>query len=89
MCGDVWMVQRGQDFGLASEPGEPFGIIGQGSRQHLDRDLAFQVRVRGAIDLAHAACAEQGDDLVGAEARTGSECHWVGGSIAGLPNCHI
>ena len=42
-------------------------------RQHLDRDLASEPRVAGAIHLAHAAGAERGDDLVGAEAGTGGE----------------
>jgi hypothetical protein len=37
----------------------------------LDGDVAFQVRVGGAIDLAHAACAERPGDLVSAETRAG------------------
>ena len=40
-------------------------------RQDLDRDLAAQARVAGAVDLAHAARAEGGEDLVGPEAGAG------------------
>jgi hypothetical protein len=42
------------------------------SRQHLHCDLAAEPRVLGAVDLAHAARAERGDDLVGTEAGAGS-----------------
>ena len=82
--GDVRMVQGREDFRFTSKSGEPLGISGERGRQHLDGNLALEVRVSGAIHLAHAAGAEQGDDLVGAEASAGGECHWVGGSIAGL-----
>ena len=43
--------------------------------QHLDRDVVLGPRVAGAIDVPHAALAEQGDDLVAAEALAGSEWH--------------
>ena len=56
--GDVRMIQRGQHFRFAAEPGEPIGIGGDGRRQHLDRDLALQIRIGGAVDLAHAASPE-------------------------------
>ena len=55
---DVRMVQRGEDFGFALEPREALGIRREALRQDLDRDLAFQLRVGGAIHLAHAAGAE-------------------------------
>ena len=38
------------------------------SGQDLQRDLAVELRVGGLPDLAHAALAEQGDDVVVAEA---------------------
>ena len=43
--------------------------------QDLQRDVAIELRVARAIDLAHAACAEGRDDLVGAEARAGGQRH--------------
>ena len=48
-------------------------ISGQRWRQDLDRDLAFEPGVGRPIDLAHAAFADLGGDLVDAEAGAGSE----------------
>ena len=48
------------DFGFALEAGEPVGVGGERRRQDLDRDLALQLRVGRAIDLAHAAGADGG-----------------------------
>ena len=39
--------------------------------QDLDGDVAIEPRVAGAIDLAHAACPQGGEDLVRAEADAG------------------
>ena len=33
-------------------------------RQDLDRDVAFEARVAGAIDLAHAACAQKANHFI-------------------------
>ena len=52
------MIQRGEDFGFALEPREAFGIGGERLGQDLDRDVALQVGVAGAIHLAHAAGAD-------------------------------
>ena len=49
---DIGMVDRGEDFRFALETSESFGISGHQSGQHLDRHLAFQVRVSGLIDVA-------------------------------------
>ena len=67
------MTQRGEDFGFALEAGEPLDIRRQGLRQHLDRDGAFQLRVRRAIHLAHPAHADQRGDFVRAEAGAWSQ----------------
>ena len=45
------MVQGGEDFGFALESGQALGISPDGLGQDLDRDLALEGRVRGAIDL--------------------------------------
>src|SRR5262249_10245991 len=46
---------------------------GERRRQHLDRHLALEPRVGGAVHLAHAALAELAGDLVGADARAGGD----------------
>ena len=66
-------LQREPDFGE-----EPFEAIGVGldvARQELQRDGLAELQVVGAIDLAHAASAQQpdhpvpiGQDLAGHEA---------------------
>ena len=62
-----WL-SAGDGARLALEAGQAVGI---GARrlggQHLERDVAAEPRVARAVDLAHAARAERGDDLVGAE----------------------
>ena len=57
--GDVRMVQRREHLRFAAEPREPIGIVGERVGQDLDRDVAIQLRVARAIDLAHAARAER------------------------------
>ena len=60
---DVGMVQRRQHLGFALEARQALGIGGERRRQDLDRHLALEPRVGGAIDLAHTAGAERRDDL--------------------------
>ena len=60
--GDVRVVERGEQLRLALEAGEALRVGGEGRGQDLDRDLAPELRVGGAIDLAHAAFAELGGD---------------------------
>ena len=47
----------------------------------LDRDVAIQLRVARAIDLAHAARAEGGFDLIRTKESADRESH---GGMAGL-----
>jgi hypothetical protein len=70
---DVRMVQRGEGLRLAFESGEALRILCERLRQHLDRHLAPEGGVSGAIDLAHSTGAEGGEDFVGTEADTGNE----------------
>ena len=51
------------------------GFADQVLGQHLDRHVAAEPRVLGAVDLAHAARAERGDDFVGTEAGAGTQAH--------------
>ncbi len=58
------------------EAAQSLGIGGELRRQHLDRDVAPETRVPRTVHLAHAPRTDWGDDLVGAQARTGRECHF-------------
>ena len=64
MCGDVRMVQRGEDFRFPLEAGEAFGIVGKEIRQDLEGDFTVQCGIAGPIDLAHATGPKGGEDLV-------------------------
>ena len=57
------------DLRFALEAREPIGVGRERVGQDLDRDVAIQLRVARAIDLAHPAGAERRQDLVGAEPR--------------------
>jgi hypothetical protein len=75
------MVQRRQRFRFALEPREPLGIRREYLRQDLDRDLAVEPGVTGAVDLAHPTGTEQREDFVRAEATARFERHedlWSG-----------
>src|SRR4029079_7782589 len=65
--GDVRMMELGEKLRLALETPQPLRVPGEGSGQHLDRHLSLQPRVGGPPNLTHAALAELGGDLVGAE----------------------
>ena len=55
---NVGMVERSQDLGLALEAGHALAVAGKGFGQHLERNVALQPGIFGAIDLAHAARAD-------------------------------
>ena len=69
------MIERSQDLRFALEAREPLGIEGEAVGQDLERDVALERRVAGAIHLAHAACAKRGQNLVWAESIAGGEGH--------------
>ena len=54
-------------------------------RQDLDRHVALELRVARAIDLAHPAGTERGDDGVGAEARSRGQRHGAAPSLLVAP----
>ena len=58
------MIQRREDFGFAPEPRETIGIDRDGRRQNFERHLPLQIRISGAIDLAHSAGANLRADFV-------------------------
>ena len=64
------MVERRQHLGFAFEAREPLAIGCEVFGQHLDGDVALELRIPGAIDLPHAASAERRDHLVRTNAGT-------------------
>ena len=61
---DVRMIDGREDAGFTLEPRATIRILEKGSGQDLDRDVATEFRVLGAVDLTHATGAEAFDDLV-------------------------
>ena len=64
---DVRVIECRERPRFAREAGAAFGIGGEVGREDLDRDVATELAVARAIDLAHAAGAERGHDRVGSE----------------------
>ena len=71
---DVRVVQGAGGAGLLLEAAELLAI-GDLLGENLDRHLALQARVTGAVDLTHRPRAEQPHDLVRAESRACLERH--------------
>ena len=69
------MRQRGDGLRLALEARERVGARAQLRGQDLDGDVAIELGVAGAIDLAHSACPERRENLVGAETHPGGQGH--------------
>ena len=59
----------------------PRRVPGMRVGQDLQRHVAAQLCIPRAIDLAHPACAQGSDDLVGAEATAWGEGHGLRGRI--------
>jgi hypothetical protein len=74
---DVRMIEGRERGGFALEPRPPLRVGRPCRRQDLDRDVALQARVLRAVHLAHSACPERTEDLVGAEPGTRGEAHEV------------
>src|SRR5207253_11418529 len=72
---DAGMVERGESPCLALEALEPPGGGRHLLRQHLDGDVAPELRVGGAIHLTHSALPELRADLVGPEFRSRTKNH--------------
>ena len=80
MCG--WLRPR-DDARLARQPLPRGQILRAAGRQDLDRDGAIEPGIEGFVDLAHAAGADQREDLVRTELVAGLEWH-AGKSAARL-----
>ena len=73
---DVGVRQSGHGPRLALESRDSLTIGCNIGRQNLDGHFAAELLVASAIDLAHAARAKRGEDLVMAESRAGRQSHW-------------
>ena len=69
------MIESGEELRLAPEAGDALGIERDGGGQDLQRDVAPELRIVGAIDLSHSSSAEQRSHLVGAESVAGVQGH--------------
>ena len=67
------MVEGREDFGFALEPRQAIRIASHRGWQDLDRDLAAEARIGGAVDGAHATFTDLCGDLIDAESRAGSQ----------------
>ena len=72
---DVRIVQRGNRARFLLEALPRFRIGRERAGEHLDGDRAIEPGVARAVDLAHAARAERGDDFVRTETRACFERH--------------
>ena len=59
------MIQGGEQLRFPREPGAAHRIGDGRCRQHLERDIAFQPRIVGAVDLTHPAGADDAGDVEG------------------------
>ena len=72
---EVRMVQRARGACFALEALQAVAVVGERRGQQLDRHLAAEAGVAGAIHLAHAPGPERAENLVGAETASGREQH--------------
>jgi hypothetical protein len=70
---DIGVVQRREHPGFALEAREALEVAREDGRQHLDGDVAAELEIMGAIDLAHSAFAKFGGDLEDPDAGARSE----------------
>ena len=68
---DVRMIECRDRFGFLLEAAHAVGILGEFGGQELDGNLAFELRVLGKPDFAHAPGAERRDDSVMRDRRVG------------------
>ena len=81
--GDVRMVEGRQHLRFTLEAGQPLGVVDEGVGEDLQRDIAVEFGVTGLVHFARAACADGGEDFVGAEGGAYLKSHcWERLSIA-------
>ena len=75
--GDVRMVQRREHLRLALEARHALGVVGERLGQDFDRDVAAELGVVRAVDLAHATRADGSEDFVGSQLSPRGKSHGV------------
>src|SRR5436305_2389951 len=63
---------------LLLEAAQPINVFGKVSRQDFDRHFAAEPDIVRAINFAHAACAERGEDFIRAKLSACCNEHWMG-----------
>src|SRR5262249_24771988 len=76
--GDVGVPEGSESPGLAPEARHPFGVAGVLFPDPLERHLQADPGVAGPVDLPRPALAEEGQDLVGADAGAAAERRGLG-----------
>ena len=71
---DVRMIERGEHLRFALEARQALGVVRERVGQDLDRDVASELRVAGAIHLAHPAPSRR-VNLIRAEASSSGQSH--------------
>jgi hypothetical protein len=61
---DVRMIERREHLRFTFEPRDTVGVSRKTFGQNLQRDIAVEVRVFRAIDLAHSSFAKLGEDAI-------------------------
>ncbi len=69
------MIQRRERLGFAREAREALGIVRKGLGKDLDRDVAIQPRIEGAVHLAHPALADLGGNFIRTETGARKQGH--------------
>ena len=69
------MIERGKHLRLALEARQPLGIGREGLRQDLQRDVAIEPRIAGAIHLTHAAGTDTTDHFVRPDSHAEGDRH--------------
>ena len=72
---DAGVRQRRHRQRLALEARQPIRVGGKRLRQHLDGDVALQLGIARAVDVAHSAGADVRCDLVGTDDCSRLEAH--------------
>ena len=82
---NIGMVQRSGGESFLLKTAQAVGIKRKRLRQNFDRHFAFEARVAGAINLAHASRAEQGDNFIRPEFGAWGQVHRSSGGKSIIP----
>src|SRR5262249_30577697 len=72
---DIRMIESRSGTRFSGESLNGSAILHQVFWQNFDSNLAFKPRIAGAIDLAHAACADRGENFIVTEFCANTESH--------------